>query len=133
MIYVTTKRDRIKAAPNAWHQTYKAQYGQQRFLASGQDPWDITVELRKLNVETCSEEDVARIIGNSSWTELQCDLCETDRDLLVNLDGPYEQMTVCQPCLASAMEAATAGETGTGSTVGESAVGDSQDAQGGAA
>lgn len=108
MITTTTKRDRIMAAPRAYHEAYQKHYGTP-FLSGGVDPYETTLKLRKLNLATCGEEDVAAAIGNSSWTDLTCDLCGVDSPLLVNLIGEYEQFSICSGCLDEAAQAMSAG------------------------
>jgi hypothetical protein len=63
------------------------------------------LELRKLNLATCSEGDIAQIIGNDSWTELKCDHCDVDQPALVQIEGEYDTFCICESCLASAAQA----------------------------
>ncbi|MCK9568802.1 hypothetical protein M0R72_07675 [Candidatus Pacearchaeota archaeon] len=68
----------------------------------------IVKELRKLNVETATPEDVANIIGNSDWVkQFNCDECGAPNDVLVEAgeEPDYDSQTalLCASCLREAL------------------------------
>jgi hypothetical protein len=117
VILTIDKRAKIRTVPDAYDRQYRDRYGE-AFLANHSDPYDIYRALKRLNLDICTEADIELIIGNPSWTRLECDHCGEDSPALTTFEGQYEAFSVCAQCLSSAasgMEAATAGETGTGS------------------
>jgi hypothetical protein len=99
-IVVITSRKRIRGVAAAWKKQYpKAEPGSK---------WaNIEAELRALDVETATAEDVEAIIGNRSWTRTFCNVCEEEKETIVRLgDVPdYESSTLyaCEDCLAAAL------------------------------
>lgn len=102
---VFTKRGIIRNILQSW----KFQYFIDGEWKYGEDNEVIYKELCKLNLETCSAEDVNKTIGNTSWTYLRCDECSEEVDELVELgeEPDYESRTanVCKSCLIRAIEA----------------------------
>ena len=64
-------------------------------------------QLKGLDPETATAEEVAAIIGNTSWTRLDCSECGNDDGAVVQLgDEPdYESRTVfvCRACANAAV------------------------------
>lgn len=62
--------------------------------------------LQKLDLQTCSAEDVNKIIGNGSWTRLLCNECNKPADWVIEVgEAPdYESSTarLCRSCAAMA-------------------------------
>lgn len=52
-----------------------------------------------------SAEDVARVIGNKSWSYLMCDGCNSYELTLVSI-GEYEAKSYCKTCIAEANQVA---------------------------
>ena len=78
-------------------------------VAQGAEPLFVTYwKLRALDFETATEEDIAAIIGNSSWTNLWCDNCACGSKEAVTLftdDQPYGWSTrLCDECLRAALD-----------------------------
>lgn len=70
------------------------------------DKKDIALELRRIKPTT--EDEIAEIIGNRSWTENCCDECGKDVEVLVQLgrEPDYESATanICLNCLQKAVK-----------------------------
>ena len=64
--FITTERDIIRSVPKRWEQQY---------ARSSIKFERITKRLQELDVETCTVEDISRIIGNDSWVRMRCDSC----------------------------------------------------------
>lgn len=102
---VTTKRDLIRQVADRWEERYgKGDYGQ--------DKLRILAELRSLDKEHCTESDVARVIGNTTWTRNECHACGQCVDVTVTVgeEPDYESCTatLCPGCLGDAVAALSA-------------------------
>lgn len=97
-----TIRDKIATVAERWENAYNGGYG-----------WDcrnngraVYRQLRALPAEATAD-DVAAIIGSSSWTELECGECGRKVDILLQLgeEPGYESATasVCLECLKKAV------------------------------
>ena len=100
-VKVITQREVIRSVPKAWEAAYSIGY-----YAKDQEKQAITDKLRSLDVDTCSADDVAAIIGNRSWVENDCDLCaDSECDIILQIgDEPdYDSrwMNACLPCAAN--------------------------------
>jgi hypothetical protein len=77
---------------------------------------EIYGKLLKLDVETATPKDVAKIIGNDSWTAMECDECGEKKPVAVarvGLDSDFDdrpETTICRACLKSALDAIEAKE-----------------------
>jgi len=91
---IITKREKIRSVLNRWLK----QYPEQNQIT--------TTKLRELDLNNCSADDIANIIGNSSWTSLYCNECEKDVDIIMGLgkdDDKDPSVYVCECCLAGAL------------------------------
>jgi len=71
---VVTRWARAAAAARSWHEAYDWQPADYR-LADGRDPHEVARRLDALG-ESPHPDDVDRVVGNPSWTEvLKCDEC----------------------------------------------------------
>lgn len=52
-----------------------------------------------------TNEDIAAIIGNASWTRLQCDSCRKDREALSSFSIYDHSLYLCKDCLEKALGA----------------------------
>ena len=101
MILITA-REQIRTVAQRW----KLQY-----LAFHSAPQKLEIEilqaLESLDVEVATKEDVAAIIGNTSWIISDCDECGGMFDALVELsdwsDGEYSPARLCAGCLRKAL------------------------------
>ena len=55
--------------------------------------------------ENPDREDVAKIVGNKSWSYLTCDGCQESEAALVSI-GEYEAKNYCKTCLAESNQIA---------------------------
>lgn len=106
---VVSRRDRFKDIADRW----QAQYPEGR---NG-----INEKLYDMDMDIVSRHEIDSLIGNSSWTELCCDICELDRDAVVSVPREYDNAQyVCGECAQGVLEilSAKAIEAGTGKTEG---------------
>lgn len=88
-----TQRDRIRGAAANWRRQYPGERKKYN-------------QLRALDTETATAEQVAAIISNTSWTSLTCDECEQEVTTVVEGRAePYGRSpaTVCADCLRQAV------------------------------
>jgi hypothetical protein len=92
---VVTIRDIIRGVP----ERYRDQYPDDREQAGGRNTGSTYAKLTALDLETATVKDIANIIGNDSWTRLECSVCELDREAVVEVPREYSQpLTVCAVC-----------------------------------
>jgi len=89
-----TKQEKIKNIVKRWKYQYP------------KDKKDITEKLIQANPTT--EDEIAKIIGNRTWTTNRCDECGEDKDVLIQLgqEPDYESSTacICLNCLKKALK-----------------------------
>ena len=94
-----TQRDLIRTADKRW----RDQYWNTRDLDKSRK----ALALTQLDKDTATEEDVTRIIGNRSWTQLICDECGTEVLAAVIMGGNpgtgRNSRHICKPCLQKAL------------------------------
>jgi hypothetical protein len=99
-----TQRDMIRRIPEQWQLAYREK------LIGDRNCKDTYEKLRKLDLETCSDVDVARIIGNFAWTSLRCDGCGNQCDAVVHVgeepDCESSSAAICKECICDAMHEA---------------------------
>lgn len=85
-----TTRSMIQGVAQAWRFQYE------RFKC-GADKMEIADKLDALDKDTATSEDVARIIGNDSWTKLRCDECARYVEAVVQVgeEPEIESHTAC--------------------------------------
>lgn len=93
-------RDVIRGVPDRWDHQYAR-------WDDDSDKKKIGRNLRALDLETATRDDIAKVIGNSSWTTIKCDDCGTpDLDVAVEVgqEPDYESSTatLCKRCLGKA-------------------------------
>ena len=100
--YLIRRSDIIAAAPKRWAE----QYGKGHYAADPKKQ-DITRALAALDLGTINADAVDAIIGNTSWTANECDVCHKNCDVLMHFgDEPdYEAQYahVCGDCLRAAV------------------------------
>lgn len=70
----------------------------------------ITPLLDALDVETATPDDVAKIIGDRSWTRLECDECNKEVDAILNVGEPLGyalSVNICFHCVKKAADLIT--------------------------
>ena len=105
-IKIIQRRDLIRGVARKWNFHYRN--------TSDGGKVEIGRNLQALDLETCSPQDVDAIIGNSTWTENDCDGCKRDLPMLIHI-GPepdYEvrYLRLCLECLTIARTALAAVE-----------------------
>lgn len=100
---IVTKRDVIKSGVANFLRNYHSS------SARNIDFPAIVSQLNLLNTDTCSTEEVDKIIGNTSWTRLYCDECKEPVDSVVQIGAneDYEDAcgsAVCMDCLQAAVK-----------------------------
>jgi len=104
---VVTKRDRIKGVRDAWFNQY---FKDGKWCINSYRNAEKTYhDLGKLDLGTCSEDDVFEVIGNHSWTYLKCDCCQKEVDKVVLVRGfafdEYGPMELCHLCACMILKA----------------------------
>ena len=106
MVFETlTKREVIQRVPESWKHQYCVN-GSWRH----DDGRDETYRaLKALDLDSCSESDIEAVIGNGSWTRLECDGCEREVDKICFLrshsQNEYGSCSYCKDCLSGALKA----------------------------
>ena len=97
---VTTRRE-IRTVVERW----RRQYPEGQCHARMEETYE---RLLRLDLETCSAEDVNAAIGNNSWTHIDCDGCGQDVGAAVTVgqEPDYESSTatLCKSCLLAALK-----------------------------
>lgn len=96
---ILTKQDYLKDVVNEWRRGYKGKTG--RWYDD--EKREIYMKLKALKSPTA--EAINKIIGNTSWTELQCHVCEKDCESLVQLESAVDDsvIAICKTCLSNAL------------------------------
>jgi len=104
--FVIDKRQQIKTIIERFERQYH--HSLNRPLADGKTPNQTINELKQLDLNTATEQDIANVIGNKSWTRIPCNLCEKDVDFVIGLealcDMPY---WLCKDCINAMHEKLT--------------------------
>lgn len=103
MITVTTVRDMIRGVADRWDSHYPVGY-------SGFEPEKkraISRKLADLNKEKATPDEVEAIVGNSSWTDLNCDSCGADHLPVIVTVGAKPEIesataNLCYSCCGAA-------------------------------
>lgn len=92
-----SQRSLIREVCNRWKRQYEP------FTGVSRDKFVIYEKLKTLDLDTCSAEDVAAAIGNSSWTRIKCAECNNEVDWVLQVGEPpdYESATanLCRDCV----------------------------------
>lgn len=51
-----------------------------------------------------TEENIAEVIGNKSWTQLECSECGEDSNSVITMSVEEYGMYLCKSCLRKALE-----------------------------
>lgn len=99
-MYKHTKQYLIDNVASHWRQTYEG------------NPSKMKVWEKLVKLENPTEEQISAIIGNASWTRLQCDCCKTEVDEVVVLvvTGERYSTYLCPTCLQKALDLVKAPE-----------------------
>lgn len=100
------QRDIISTILKRWLEQYKDYKGDEKF-PSGGTYREITNNIEKLDLETCSVKDVKAAMGHDNWTSNQCDECYKDSPVVLQLDeNPDSEASwrnMCLKCLKKAV------------------------------
>lgn len=103
---IIRKRDKIRSVRECFSQQYK-NFCDDWTFASGEPIGPIRLALAKLNLETCSSNDVDRALGTTGWVSNCCDECGGDFETLVRFGegSDYEErwQDLCHMCLVKAI------------------------------
>lgn len=92
-----TKQYLVNTVDERWKKQY---YGGDSWKQWADEKYEQLVNLGK-NKNT---EDVDKIIGNSSWTRLICNHCDTNVEAVFIFGSGYESLYVCEDCVSVAMQ-----------------------------
>lgn len=102
-----TLREIIKSTPDRYKRD-QGKYWETKLRETGKTRAQMHAELLALDLDNCTKEDVNKIMGNSSWTNLTCDECKQNVDKVVQLgeEPDYESSTasICFSCLTKAVK-----------------------------
>lgn len=96
---IITKRDRILGVLDS----YKKQYGSTGLFKENLNA------LSLLDLNTATEQQIINIVGNPTWTELICDSCKKNKDIVMEFleenEHQYESNAcfICKDCLGLAL------------------------------
>ncbi len=97
-----TRRDVLATIAMRWF----AQYGPD-FQRISRDTTRATTydKLAALDPATASREDYDKIIGNTSWSKIECDACNRDVDEAAEITSSYDDVRhlLCADCLRVAL------------------------------
>jgi hypothetical protein len=102
-----TQRNLIKEVAQRWKQHYycnnKNEWAQYSGMNNTKNVYDSLV---KLDFNTCSVNEVNKIVGNNMWTEITCDECEKKVSAVVQVGEEENHDTrtanLCFKCLDKA-------------------------------
>ena len=100
-----TERDRILSVAEAWDALYSINIEgvpprPDNPLASGDTARQISERLHKLNLKKVKASTVNNVIGNDSWTTVQCGVCTERVPAVVAVYSEDEfAIKICESCL----------------------------------
>jgi len=92
-----TTRSMITTVAKRWDSQY-ASYPANHVLRGRKTVGEISTALNELS-ESATVEDVASIIGNTSWTHLKCSRCNEEPGAVVVLSNDASEFKLCQKCV----------------------------------
>lgn len=109
MIQVETIQNRVATVAERWLKTYGPSYADAAYKGDWREKHADLCALPP----TATAADVAAVIGNYSWTNIECHVCGAERlDLAVAVgqepDYDANFVVACLPCLRKAVEAGEA-------------------------
>lgn len=110
---IITQRDLIKVVAERWRNTYQPFTGDAMPVFShhhgvahgGKTKRQIAEELDTLDPETATASDVNNIIGNKSWTRIECGHCGKETDRAVTFGCYHHTATLCKKCAEKCSQA----------------------------
>jgi len=90
-MYVTTKQDLCDNIIERWRKQY---YHTSKF------PHVIPSLIQLKTDGNLTEDTIAKVIGNRSWTRLECSCCGNDSQSVINLVDEYDAVySLCNDCI----------------------------------
>lgn len=100
-MYILTKKEMIEAVAERW----KHQYFMRGVWGKCKGGSESIYNQLKLLGSGATEDEIAAIIGNRSWTENKCDDCGNDADITAVLaENSESSVQICLDCLHLAIE-----------------------------
>ncbi len=100
---VITERQLILGVAKRWREAY-CYKGSWQY---GDGKGETYKKILKMDLSLASAEDVAGVLGNGSWTRLECDECRMPQKIVRECGQPsdYESATahLCESCLRGAL------------------------------
>ena len=97
-----TQRDLIRDLAKRWAEQYGSSYWK-----NDEEKQSILRKLEAADLETATAADIEAVIGNNSWTTLECDVCDLYVDAVVQCgDEPDYESSTANMCRACAIKAA---------------------------
>ena len=104
---IITRRDLIKNIAKQWKQAFYHNDGDKWRYASTVQAELVYDKLQELDLKACSREEVDGVTGKEYWTEIICDECKKDVDVVIqvgeNEDHDSRTANVCPECFGRAM------------------------------
>lgn len=103
---IVTRREVIRAVADRWAEQYQNALSKpESTLADQRHPKAILRQLRALDLEEATPAQVEAIIGNDSWTALNCNECGESAETVLRFGhDDYESTThgLCPKCVHAA-------------------------------
>ncbi len=103
------QRDVIREVVDAFGRTFAQHMDHADIFPDGETPRVKLGRLMKLDLETCSPNDVIAIVGNDSWTRVECDECTMENramhprlDAVAEFSRGEKSVRVCANCVEAA-------------------------------
>jgi hypothetical protein len=103
-IAVVTRRSVIASVAGRWKDQYK--HGATWGTCMGGSALTFYKKLNALDATVASREDVDAIIGNTSWTMIECNVCGDDVESAVTLcrhEYSESETVICRDCLTASL------------------------------
>ena len=106
------QRDVIREVVDAFARTFAQHMDNAEIFPDGETPRAKLARLKELDLETCEAAAVDAIVGNQSWTWVECDECEMTRkpdmpsmkhEVVAEFERGEKSVRVCDWCMASAL------------------------------
>jgi hypothetical protein len=97
-IEIITAQEKLRDVPRQWRKQYEG-----KPVTKWNNHPEMTAKLMALKWPF-TKDQVDSIIGNTTWTELKCDLCDSDADALARLScWETRYIDICLDCLNKAV------------------------------
>lgn len=104
------QRDVIREVVAAFARTFAQHMDNADIFPDGETPKQKLARLKALDLETCDAAAVDAIVGNPSWTWVECDECVMQNqamhprlEVVVEFERGEKSVRVCAVCMARAL------------------------------